>query len=149
MFKNFSILFAATVLVASLFTSCKKDEDRTALLVGKNWKLSALTVDPAIDFFGVQISDLYAQFETCDKDDILTFEAGGTLTFDEGASKCDSSEPQTIAGTWAFNTDETILTVDGIDWKIKSISGSKLVVSYEEDLLGTGVKNTITGTYTK
>ena len=33
------------------------------------------------------------------------------LVVDEGATKCDSSDPQTITGTYSLNTDNTQLTV--------------------------------------
>lgn len=36
----------------------------------------------------------------CSKDDILTFKADGTCIADAGAKLCDSTQPQTLSGTW-------------------------------------------------
>jgi hypothetical protein len=114
--------------VALMVTSCKKDEEATAttptttpaptkteLLTGKNWKVTAATVDPAIDWNGngTLVTDVYSQLEPCDQDDLTKFNTNFTVTEDEGAIKCDPAAPQTTNNaTWAWNTNETILTID-------------------------------------
>jgi len=118
------LIFSSMIIV----TSCKKDkkdpdpeptpapapvpETNTQKLTGKNFKLTALTVNPA--FFG--ITDIYAQMSDCDKDDIYRFEVGGVYKEDEGGTKCNSNDPQTVTGTWTWNTNETVLTtITGTD----------------------------------
>ena len=135
--KNLILL----LLVALVFTfnSCKKDKDevvtpktKTQLLCGKNWKITAATVDPAIDWngSGAVSANLYNQLQTCEKDGINVYNSNGTYTSDEGASKCDVSDPQTVTGTWVFNTNETTL-----------------VLSYSEVI--NSVNYTVTATFTK
>ena len=82
--RLFTLIFALSVFT---FSSCKKKEDepvieptpppptKTELLTGKNWRLTAFTCDPPYDFFGTgtPISNVYAQYSPCDKDDILLF----------------------------------------------------------------------------
>jgi hypothetical protein len=112
--KKFNLQFLLIMLAfVTVFTSCDKDDDETPiskedLLTNKKWRTTAFTVDPA--YFG--ISDLYAQYEDCDKDDFMESKKGGQLVRDEGASRCDSSDPQTLTGTWIFNGDQTKITVN-------------------------------------
>ena len=100
-------------------TACKKDTvsvapapTKTELLTNKNWVLSAQTVSPGYNAGGgTIITDLYGQKQACEKDDFIRFETPNVLKFDEGATKCSSSSPQTTTGTWVFNADQTIITV--------------------------------------
>ena len=108
-------------------TGCKKDEEaaatttptptptKTELLTGKNWKFTAATVDPAIDlnFDGTLDTDYYALLAPCNQDNLTKFNTNFTVTFDEGAIKCDSLAPQTTnTAIWAWSTNETVLTID-------------------------------------
>ena len=122
--RLFTLIFALSVFT---FSSCKKKEDepvieptpppptKTELLTGKNWRLTAFICDPPYDFFGTgtPISNVYAQFSPCDKDDILLFKTNNTYVQDEGATKCNTGDPQIIAtGPWTFNSTESIITQD-------------------------------------
>jgi hypothetical protein len=152
----YSITLAlATVLMFS--SSCKKDDDdpsNTDKLTGKNFVITAWTIDPPVDFGTGPFSDLFAFLPACSKDDITIFNADGTMTMDEGATKCDPGDPQTISGTWMYVDNETKLstTVDGetqvLD--IVELSGNTLKVSFEEtEDFGAGLEtytNTITFT---
>lgn len=140
---------ALMLLVLVSIAACKKDkeENRTDLLTDENWRTTALTVDPAINIGGVVVSDLYAQLDDCEKDDLTIFKTDGKVNYDEGATKCDPSDPQTSTGTWTFNTDQTIITIDGESWTIEEITSNKLRVKYTADLFGTGVNSTIRATF--
>jgi len=129
--------------------ACKKDDDKSnsEKLVDKNWNLTALTSDPAITFGGVSFTDLYAQSQDCDRDDLTIFKAGGTVNYDEGATKCSQSDPQTTTGTWVLNTDETVLTVDGESWTILELNDNQLKVKYTDDFFGNGFNTTLTATF--
>ncbi len=128
------ILFLLCLGSSVVFTSCKKDDDPTKkeMLVGKNWVMTALTIDPALPVIG---SNIYNQISACTKDDITKFASDGKATFDEGATKCNVSDPQTTTGSWVLNTTETILSIteDGSTTSItlKSISSSKVVGTYQ------------------
>ncbi|MCY7310903.1 MAG: hypothetical protein LH619_09000, partial [Chitinophagaceae bacterium] len=46
----------------------------------------------------------------CQKDNITSFIAGGSGSGDEGATKCNAADPQTVSFTWSFQSGETMLT---------------------------------------
>jgi len=56
-------------------------------------------------------NDMFAMMEDCEKDDTNKFNTDKTVVTDEGATKCDSSNPQKTTSTWSFNADETVLTI--------------------------------------
>ncbi len=132
-------LVAMCGLLATLsMTSCEKDKDKpdnSEVLTGGPWKLTAFTSDPAFDWFGTPVTNLYAQFPACIKDDLTVFKTSGTVNFDEGPSKCETTDPQTTSGTWAFSTDEKVLSVttDGEteSWNIESLADKTFKANYE------------------
>ncbi len=146
----------ATMLLAVLsvaLTSCDSEPTNTEKLAG-TWKLSAGTVSPAfVDFStGETYTDVYANMDECDKDDLLIFDEAGGFKSDEGATKCDPADTQTSTGNWVFNTTETVIsaTSDGTteDYNIVSLTEDKMVVGNIQTF--GGVANyTFTLTYTK
>ena len=147
-------LLFATLILSSLFIGCSKDDNedvkqptKTELLTAHYWQATAFTIDPAISIGGTNISDWYAQLESCDKDDIEKYNTNNTVTYDEGPTKCDPTDPQTETSPWSFNSDETILTVDGTSFKILSLTSTELKLSYIESL--DGINHTWTLTYKK
>jgi len=142
------------LMIVSLFTlivsSCKKEDDpsNTEKLTGKVWKMTALTVDPAINSGGTFITDLYAQTADCVKNNTSTFNADKTYLEDEGATKCNPLVPQTTSGTWAFNSDETVLTQDNTDsYTVLRNDGNVLKLSFTE--VDAGITYTYTATFGK
>jgi hypothetical protein len=146
----------ALALIGLLFTAaCKKEKedikpDPTAMLAGK-WQLKALTVDPPIDWFGAPVRNVYAQLPACVKDDITIFNANGTVNFDEGASKCQPNDPQTLTGTWAFSADKTKVSItqngETETWDIVELKADIAIVDYvvTED----AITYTFSATYVK
>lgn len=129
-----------TVLVLSLIlvTGCNKDDDdtpaktKTELLTASTWKYSSVTTS------GVDASAL---FEDCELDNTFTFATAGTGVADEGATKCDSGDPQTQSFTWGLVSSETILHLSselyegtGNDLTITTLSSTQLVVTFVIDL---------------
>ena len=157
-FKLFSMLAIASIIVLS---SCEKNDDETKsttdYLTAGNWKVTGMTVSPGIEVMGITITDLYQYLiEDCTKDDLIKFNVDGTVTDDEGATKCDPDDPQTTDdGTWTLTNDDKTITItypdeDPAPATIVSINGSTLVVSAPLDMdlgLGTtGYAATITMT---
>ena len=148
--KFLNFLMMGLLTSAVVVTGCNKDDDdpKNSELIRGSWQLTALTVNPVIPIIG---SDIYAQFDACEKDDITIFEANGVVRFDEGASKCAPNDPQTTTGTYTWNTDETIITVNdssgATSYTVSSISNSQMVVTNTENI--GGVNYTYTATYTK
>jgi hypothetical protein len=54
-------------------------------------------------------TDISALLDACDKDNTVTFVSNGTGTADEGPTKCNSADPQTVSFTWTFGNNETTL----------------------------------------
>jgi len=128
--KKIYLLALMMVAVSTLILDgCKKKDDddptRMELFTNKNWKTTAWTSDPAININGVLVTNVYNQLAACVKDDLDRFATNGIYTFDEGASKCNVNDPQTVSGTWAFNSNQTIVTVtvggNSISYNIESI----------------------------
>jgi lipocalin-like protein len=139
------------ILLIVAFTSCKKDSlSKTDLLTDPNgWLLTALTIDPAIvdPITGAQIANLYAQYNACEKDDIIFFKDNGTIIYDEGATKCDPNDPQTgDDGTWLLSADEKTITIDGDSWTISELSKSNFRISFSE--VDSGITYTYNATFT-
>jgi hypothetical protein len=110
---SFALVAALLIFVAG----CKKDEDSNAIdpsqLTGKQWKTTGKTVSPAIDFDndGTAETNIFPLLETCEKDNLIHLSTSNVITFDEGATKCDPADNQTTAGVWAWNSDQTKITV--------------------------------------
>lgn len=139
--KKFNYLnFLTIALLVSFvfaFSSCEKDSNeepesvsKTGLLTSEGWMFkSAVVTFPAP--FGTQ--DIFAQMDECEKDNIITFKTDKTVIEDEGATKCDPSDPQTLpGGTWAFTNGETELVLDGETFTITSLTSSELLIEYSE-----------------
>ena len=108
---------AAAVFGTVLFMACSDATGPdsgtvTQRLVGKSWRVTAMTVNPGIDFGGGIITDFYSLIPNCDRDNTIRFNANGSLTEDEGATKCDPAYPQTTStGSWSLNAAQTAITV--------------------------------------
>lgn len=161
--KIFIIIFISTMMLG--LGACSNSDDNTStpannnsptkteLLTAKPWKKVAETVSPAQNIGGRMVTDLYAEEEACNNDDLYIFNTDKTFKYDEGATKCDPSDPQIWAtGTWVFNSDETqmIVTFSGSGLKstnnILEVSSTTAKLSHEETINGT--KYTTTSTYT-
>jgi hypothetical protein len=141
--KNFSTSIIAAALGLAVL-GCSKDKtdtpapSKTDLLTDKNWIISAQTVSPGISSGGTIITDIYGQFQACDKDDFIRFEKPNVFKDDEGATKCLTANPQTTTGTWVFNADQTIITITG--------QGGNPVSANITELTDTSLKFTFTQT---
>lgn len=126
-----SILKITIILisVALVFQACKKSsKSKTELLTQSAWKFKSATAN------GMDAS-LY--LDECQKDNTITFVSSGTGNVDEGASKCDPGDPQTIPFNWNFANNETGLHASipffsgtSGDFSIKSLTETQLVVKF-------------------
>lgn len=159
-----------TLSQAGVSTGGGGTQTKTEMLSGKNWKLSAFTVDPALDWdgTGTAVNNLYSQLQACEKDNISKFSTNGSLIYDEGTTMCSTTDIQTMNGTWSFNIDETKITVSVPDfatatnefmswdvnyeytprtWDIVSLTSTELKVTIvEQDANGTNYTYTLTYT---
>lgn len=153
------------LLATTLFNGCKKDEEtttttttptaKTDLLCGKNWMLTAYTINPAYDFFhtGTPVTDLMGSMQPCLYNNITTYSTNLSYVVDEGATKCSGSAPQTYeTGTWAFASSESHLVVSrtggsSLDYSIATLNSTTLQLT--QPYVVSGTTYTITSTYTK
>jgi hypothetical protein len=146
--KNITILLAITIVCAAGF-SCKKDEKsktKGELLTTGSWHVTAYTVDPALDWDGngsVE-TNVYAIMDECIKDDHTTFHSDGSGELDEGATKCDDGDPQTVPLTWVFSQNETQLTVQGVKYLIETLTETQLVIKDIETISAVTYTHTVT-----
>ena len=151
--KNFKTIIACLAIATVTFSGCKKDKDdsNTDKLTDKNWKVTALTVDPPLNVGGTLVSNVYSQIPACNQNDLTIFKDNGSVTFDEGVTKCDPADPQSTQGTWTWNTNETILSItndgDTDSYNVSSLSNDAMVASYTDNSFG--IVETYTVTYTK
>lgn len=111
-------------------------------LVAATWSPAARTVLPGlnIDGEGTIVTDLIAHEDPCVHDDVTRFTADGKWVGDEGPAKCEGGDPQTISGTWSFNTagDSITITNDskpGADMiaRIVDLSDTRMILSVSSD----------------
>jgi hypothetical protein len=79
----------------------------TDLLTAKNWRLTTATVTLA----GIPVP-VPGLVGACSLDDYLKFNTNKTVVHDEGATKCDPTDPQTDNGTWSMpSADKLTITL--------------------------------------
>lgn len=149
--KNLFAIFSLALLVIVGAGCGKKNEDapvtRTSLL-SRTWVMTGLTVSPAI--FGQ--TNLLAGASACELDDITVFTAAGAYTVEEGATKCDPSDPQVYErGTWRFLNNETQLEMTETGStpnvvNVTELNATRMVANFSQSL--GGVNYTYTVTYT-
>jgi len=123
-----------------VFVACKKSpavivKTNTQIISQSSWKFDHATVN------GTDVSSL---IQGCQKDNILVFASAGTGTLDEGATKCNSGDPQSAAFTWNFASNETVLHVSTVlftggssDFTVVTLNDTQLVLSQNINISGT------------
>ncbi len=124
--------------------SCKKSttdtgaspKSKTVLLTQASWKVQSVGIDQ--DKNGVAETDVTSNVPACQLDNAYTFNADGSGQMDEGATKCNSTDPQTKPFTWLFKSSETVLSgtfsFTSNDATILSMNDTNLVVTYDDNL---------------
>jgi hypothetical protein len=103
------------------------ENTKTYYLAKAGWKFSSATLG------GFPAS---STVQNCQKDNVFTFQTGGNGSMDEGLSKCNAADPQTVSFTWNFAGNETTLHVStplftggSSDFTIVTLSDTQLVLS--------------------
>ena len=121
-----------------------------------NWIISTSTINPPVQFGSGEVSDYLTFTEECRKDDITEyafFGGVGTYTIEEGNTKCNTNDPNTVeVGIWEINSDSTILyiTPNGSTqqiWNINKISDQELILEGTGDFQNDGTIRTLTNTF--
>jgi hypothetical protein len=124
--KALFLIFSFTLILVSCSKDKDKNADKTKSLTSGNWKITAMTSTPAMDWDGDgdDETDMMGAFETCELDDYVTFKADGTGDSNQGASKCDPSDPQSSPFEWSFEDNESKLIIDGEEYVIVELTGT-------------------------
>lgn len=137
--KRLISLTSLVILVAILHISCSKEDNpppaaktKTELITTGTWKFEK--AEAAI------LGDISGSLEACNKDNTIAFTSTsnnkGTGIADEGGTKCNAANPQTVAFNWTLENNETKLVSDkplfpggSGEFTIVSLTESNLVVS--------------------
>lgn len=133
---HLSCLLAITLI--SLNACQKKDNTgstpqlsaKTQLLIKSNWIL--VDNETKVGSGGTWGSN-YQGFYPCRKDDLLKFNSDNTGVADEGATKCNTTDPQSVPFSWTFAESETKLTFQNSTATIDVLSETSLVITYTDN----------------
>lgn len=129
---------ALLLMLAVFAASCIFRDDMQAL-THKKWRLQSWTESS----LALGETDLYAQLPDCKKDDFLNFEYESVLITDEGATKCNETDPQTVNSYWHMSDGLTELRLyndtTSTTYTVKNISRKNLELetTFEDETTGT------------
>jgi hypothetical protein len=106
--RSTALLTLITAFILSI-GACKKDaaKSKTELLTQSNWKI---VKEEHKSGAGAWIDNTATL--ACEKDNQIVFSTTLALEFNEGATKCNPTDPQILTtGTWSFLTNETQLQI--------------------------------------
>lgn len=136
-------ILVAIVSIGIAAIACNKNNDgdnepvaAVDLVTSTTWRIDTIGFD--MDKNGEIDSEVPGGLDSCDMDNTLTFSRDSTGVFDEGALKCDSADPQTIAFNWHLKANDSIINIDGNlpgelrgDINIKTLTDASFVMSKE------------------
>jgi hypothetical protein len=142
-----------------LFLRCSDDDEPTTpaeLLLG-SWGMTANTWSPAydVDGNGQLITDEFALYPSCEKDDIYIFKESNVGEVNEGNTKCNAADPQSVPYTYLLKTNNTQLNISfsgqgitiGLDFDIVQLDATTLKV--KTTIVENGVTYTNTQTFVR
>lgn len=139
-------------IMAILFTSCSKDKasasNNPQFISASSWYYSNAQIDQNNDGVG-DVAVPPSIVLPCYTDNFLTFNVNGTGVLDEGATKCNASDPQTVSFSWNFtNSEKNINFSTAIfpgatgEFKIIKLDNTSLVLS--KQVMMTGFSSLVT-----
>ncbi len=129
--RNYTII--ASLLLISImitFSSCRKeDKGPQDYLTEGEWKVTDVELNPGITVSGITITHVFDFMgDECSKDNLFKFNEDGTITEDEGATKCDPSDPQTTTeGTWTLSEDGS--SISAVFWGLDTGSADIIILN--------------------
>ncbi len=136
---------ALSLVILTVF-ACKKSstpsKSSTTYLTQSSWKVQSLGIDQ--DKNGTVDYDITSTLPACQLDNTYTFKSDGTGTTDEGATKCNSTDPQTTPFTWVFKNNETVLSgnfgISNGDANISTLNDTNLTLWKDSTYASTPVR---------
>ena len=111
-------IIVALLLAGFAIASCDKDDDNDTpvtavdLITSGTWNIDTIGFDA--DKNGTIDSPVPGGFDSCDLDNTLTFNKdSATGVFDEGALKCDPSDPQSIDFGYQLKNNDSVINFTG------------------------------------
>ncbi|MES1225782.1 MAG: hypothetical protein ABUT20_60450 [Bacteroidota bacterium] len=139
---NTIILLLPIVVFLSYCKKSSHEKTKAELIAQSSWKYDNAKVG------GIDVSSF---LDDCDKDNIVTFSSNGSGTADEGPTKCNMADPQSVPFTWEFQSSETILHASAPlfpggngDFVLITLTDTQLVVSQDITVSGTTQNAVIT-----
>ena len=112
-------------VLSVVLVSCKKDDKNcdlnSANFVG-SYKVTAITYKANAT---TPVVDEYATLPVCEKDDVITFNANGTITYTDAGVVCSPSGSST--GVWALSGNT--VTLDGTAYGVAAFSCSGTTIT--------------------
>ena len=141
---KFTSLIIAAVSSTMFLGACKKDDKpsktKAQLLAQGTWKFDKAGIDA--DKNGTIDQD--SPPDACSADNFFTFSSDGTGVMDEGATKCDGADPQTVPFTWVLKNNDTVINAgdlsDNTDATILALDDNQLVVYDDIDFGGVSMR---------
>lgn len=135
------VLIVALMLTGLAIVSCKKDDNNSApvtatdLIATGTWQIDTIGFDS--DNNGTIDFPFPGGFQACELDNTLTFQdTTHTGLYDEGALKCDVSDPQTVPFQWELKNNDSTINFSGDlpaeiqgDFSILSLTNTQFIVS--------------------
>jgi hypothetical protein len=142
------ILFATVMLAA--FVSCKKSTPKASCAVTETSILGTYKIESYKDALN---TDLFASFQSCQKDDTYQFAASGVVNFADAGVSCMGMPPGPGSNSWMLMTNNTVIMLDiqnsnfptavSGNFNVESFDCSHLVLSITPGFSSAG-KETIT-----
>lgn len=104
----FAIVLITSVGACGKESGSQSSQTKTDLITATAWKIDQIGVDA--DKNGT--IDLPQTLQDCELDNTFTFKKDGTGIFDEGATKCNSTDPQNGSYSWSFINNESGISGD-------------------------------------
>lgn len=142
--KKTLITLSFTLSVLTVFTSCKKDSgsnSKSVLITKAAWHFSKYETQIGTAAW----TDLSGYLTPCILDNAYSFKSSGVYTFDEGATKCDPSDPQTSNFNWSFLENETKIKIDNTTYTLVQLDETTL--SYSSSSTSNGTTSTAKYTF--
>jgi len=124
--------FYFAICLTIIFVSCKKDstpKSNPELVSQKAWLIQKeefkINADP--------YQDQFPSYPDCYKDNLFNFLISGVFNYTEGATKCNTEDPDLIGtSTWSLEENETKLMIGYQIFDIDQLDNNTLIVTNTE-----------------
>lgn len=128
--KTIKLTPLVILIVSITGTFCKKgteSKSKTQLLTQSTWSPTGLLSKLPGDADWIDESETIA---LCAKDNIVTYRTDGSVENNEGASKCQETDPQVRTDNWEFAENGAKLKIDATIYGIIELSEQRLILQY-------------------